>query len=319
MAAAAEIPRRLFGGSGRAGAPPPPQAGSNPSPAVEALGGWQPLGARTPARPRERVLALFRSPQNLAYLRGLFELEAPPGPLRRFALETLVDSVYAFEDGGGLIASDPLAQRGDARPAADLWGEVRRLNLAFFEYRMRFLRDHTPLLTGREGEAEPYHFRMLTADSLRPPGLSHLNGPGPLYAILEDQVLEGASPRENPSDGGWSRGDPHRTPERALAEYWGEGRVETATPPGSTETYIDRYGEGPHWRENFGTRFMRYPSIPIWQNLSRGREYDRDIDETLGTGPREMGNPIRRWDMDRLRQPRGEEYRRYGPRGGSTL
>jgi hypothetical protein len=64
---------------------------------------------------------------------------------------------------------------------------------------------------------------------------------------------------------------------------------------------------------------MRYPSIPIWQNLSRGREYDRDIDETLGTGSREMDNHVRRWNTERMRKPRGEEYRRYGLRSGSTV
>jgi hypothetical protein len=44
--------------------------------------------------------------------------------------------------------------------------------------------------------------------------------------------------------------------------------------------------------------------------------YEYDIEETLGSASRELGAPVRRWDMDRLRHPRGQEYRRFGPRSG---
>lgn len=313
-------------------------------PLNQSLGGRPGLGARTPVRPRERIAALFRSPQNIAYLRKLFASQVPPGPLRRYALDTLEDSVYEFELGGDLVYSDPLAQRGDSRPAANLWGEVRRLNLAFYEYRTQFIRDKAALLSGRadlppglDADDEPYHFRMFTADSLHPPGLEHLNGTGPLYGIREDQTAV-AEPRRplgagpagdpgvDPDDWGWDSGKHNRTPEEAIAEYWGEDRVESstamignATSMVGGEAYIDRYGRGPAWRENLGTRFMRYPTIPVWQNLSRGRNYDRDIGETLGTLSREMDNHVRRWDTERIRNKRGDEYRRYGPRSGSTL
>jgi hypothetical protein len=331
------------------------------------------LGARTPIRFRERMINLFRSPRNIAYLRALFTKNVPPGALRYFALSTLEDSVYSYERGEDLIYSDPIAQRGGSRPAANLWAELRRLNLSFYEYRMQFLRDKASLITGRSGDGqwdddEPYHYRMFVADSLRPPGLEHLNGTGPLYGIREDQTVvarpkwppgarapqqkEGFSsdsrgrkpdpglamsrvstnpaplsysqiiPGVDPDDWGWDRGNPNRTPEQAISEYWGDGHVESSTL-GSTEVggeaYIDRYGRGPQWRENTGSRFMRYPTIPIWQNLSRGRNYDRDIEETLGTGSRELDNHVRRWNMDRMRNKRGEEYRRYGWRSGSTV
>ena len=337
--------------------------GPSPAPLPPKGGGRNgPPGARTPARFRERLLNLFRSPQNLAYFRGLFGRAVPPGPLRRFVLETLADAVNSFERGEDLIYSDPIAQRGDARPAANLWSELRRLNLAFYEDRMRFLRDKAALLTGRSGDGqwdddEQYHYRMFVADSLRPPGLEHLNGTGPLFGIRETQTAAaeprwppGASfardkksrrggsavsgqaaaristgpaplPRDpgiDPDDWGWDSGNPNRTPEQALAEYWGDDHVESsalgATEVGG-EAYIDRYGRGPLWREDGGARFMRYPTIPAWQNLSRGRNYDREIEETLGTGDRELGNHVRRWDMDRVRKVRGEEYRRYGWRG----
>lgn len=350
-------------------------AAALPAAAAEELGGWQQLGARTPARIRERIISLFQHPNNIAYLTSLFKKHVPPGPLQRFALETLEDSVYSFERIEDLIYSDSIAQRGDARPAAGLWSEVRRLNLAFFEYRMQFLQDKSALVSGRTEDGqwdddEPYHYRMFVADSLRPPGMEHLNGTGPLFGIREDQTaaaaprfppgaefaardpkapprregfsatgartggLEAArvstdpaplpqDPAVDPDDWGWDAGNPNRTPEQALAEFWGEDHTESSTL-GATEVggeaYIDRYGQGAQWRENDGTRFMRYPTIPRWQHtaLAAG-QIDREIEETLGTGSREQDNQIRRWNMDRMRNPRGEEYRRYGPRNGSNV
>jgi hypothetical protein len=343
-----------------------------PTAAAESLGGWQRLGARTPARIRERLIDLFRAPRNIAYLRELFTARVPPGPLRRFALETLEDSVYSYERIEDLIYSDPIAQRGGARPAAGLWPEVQRLNLAFYEYRMQFLRDKAALITGRTSDGqwdddEQYHFRMFVADSLRPPGLEHLNGTGPLFGILEDQTAAAAprwppgaqydrrsvgprghprhegfsstglqrsrvttdpsplpqDPGVSPDDWAWSSGNPNRTPSQAMAEYWGEDHVESSTL-GATEVggeaYIDRYGQGPEWRENTGTRFMRYPTIPRWQHTALAvGQIDRDIEETLGTGSRELDGQIRRWSLDRMRNKRGEEYRRYGGRNSSTV
>lgn len=314
------------------------------------------LAARAVPRPRARLLALFRSPQNLGYLRALFTRTVPPGPLRDFALGTLEDAALAYERGEDLLYSDPLARRGDGRRAVSFAAELRRLNRAFYEDRLAFLRDKAGLLGGAPegaGDAdEPYHYRAFVADSLRPPGLEALNGPGPLWAILEDQQVpagelgrssgkrryprrEGFSatgaaagavpPGVDPEDGAWDRGRPNRTAEQALAEYYGEEAVSSSSAAlGAAEqatgtAYLDLHGRGPAWRENGGTRFMRYPSIPRWQDLSRGREYDRDIAETLGTGSRELDTHVRRWDMSRARAARGEEYRRYGPRSGDTL
>lgn len=289
---------------------------------VRFLGGQDPLAARTPARFRERVLAAFRAPANVAYLRGVLAARTPPGPLRAFALATLEDAVLGFDQGGDLLDSDPLAQRGGARPATGLWAEVRRLNLAFFTSRMRILRDKAALIERRSGDGqwdddEPYHVRMLIADSLSPPGLESLNGQGPLHGILEDQRAEPGDPGMGEDDWAWDSGDASRTPEQAVAAYWGDdGHVESTVVTAATN--LDVYGRGESWRENGGTRAMRYPKIPIWQNLSRGREYDRDIDETLGDAPIELGSHVRRWNLDRVRNPRGEEYRLYGHRAGDV-
>lgn len=296
--------------------------------------------ARTPPRFRDRIITQFRSPQNIAYLHRLFEQRVPRGPLRDFVHATLYDALLNFSEGEGhaieLIQSDPIAQRGDLRAATGLWGEVRRLNRAFFENRLALLRDQAHIIerrAPRDGiseDEEPYHMRMFVSDSLRPPGLEHLNTPGPLHALREDQSTwtpqhedfdsQGIGGDED--DNPWAAGDPNRTPEQAIAEYWGDDWTTSDTTTGGPETMGQAYGAqnawGDSWQENGGTRFMRYPSIQFWQK--GGREgIDYDIEETLGTQARELDNHVRRWNMDRVRHPRGQEYRRFGPRSGHVV
>lgn len=322
-------------------------------PGVADTGWWAGReAARTPARFRDRVIAQFRSPQNVAYLRELFEQRVPRGPLRQHALATLHDAVLNFSGGEGraldVLQSDPVAQRGAGRPAFSLWNEVRRLNRAFYEDRLSFLRDQAHIIDSRaprdgiSEDGEPYHMRMFISDSLHPPGLEHLNTPGPLYALREDQSTW--TPRRRAEafaagrggdadadadaylygdeDAPWGAGNANRTPEQAVAEYWGDGWTVSETQTGHPETMGRAYGSiyawGDSWQENGGSRFMRRESIPFWQQ--GGREgYDYDIEENLGTSARELDNHVRRWDTDVLRKPRGQEYRRYGPRSGHVV
>ena len=291
--------------------------------AIPNLGASAHRSFRTPIRFRDRVILQFRSPQNLEYLRGLFARQVPSGKLRTFALETLRDSAFEFSSGSGraleILASDSVAQRGALRPAVNFWDEIRRLNLEFYQDRLAFLREQAHLIdprTPRDGvseDDEPYHMRMFISDSLRPPGLEHLNSPGPHFALNEDQRTWGPARADDSDvflygedDAPWSRGNPNRTAEQAVAEYWGDGEAEDYT-----------VGH-PRGRESGGTRFMRYESVPFWQR--GGREgYEYDIEENLGTASREMDGHVRRWDMDRVRAPRGQEYRRYGPRTGHVV
>lgn len=320
-------------------------------PGVPDTGWWAGReAARTPMRFRERVIFQFRSPQNVTYLASLFAKRVPRGPLRTFALATLHDAVIGYSEGEGrayeVLLSDPVAQRGASNRSAGIWGEVRRLNRAFYEDRLALLRDQAHIIerrAPRDGvseDEEPYHMRMFIADSLRPPGLEHFNTPGPLYALREDQStwspiergrresFAAARRADNDvflygeDDAPWDVGDPNRTPEQAVAEYWGDGWTATETMTGAPETMGQAYGAayawGDTWQENGGTRFMRYETIPFWQ--FGGREgYEYDIEENLGTAARELDNHVRRWDMDRVRHPRGQEYRRYGPRTGHVV
>jgi hypothetical protein len=301
------------------------------------LGAADLLSARVSESPRERILSTFRSPQNIAYLKDLFERQLSGSnnlKLREFAVSTLEDAVYSYESGEDILYSDSLAQRGKRKQTTSFWGEVRRLNLAFFEYRTQFLQDKASLISGHNTENfghlddEPYHLRMFTEDSLRPPGLKHLNGEGPLHGILETQTVDsredalisssmygrregfsstGANTENSapvgeagtdPEDWCWDKGNPDRTPEQAISSYWGEGSVDSSTLGGNL--HIDRYGRGNSWQENGGTRAMRYPTIPVWQKSGR-RNYDQDIEETLGAGTRESSNHVRRWDISSVR------------------
>lgn len=367
--------------------------------------------ARTPERFRSRVLAQFRSPENLGYLRGLFAATAPAGKLRAFAVETAEDAALAFsctqDRALDVLASDPLARRGYARRAGDFWAELRRLNRAFYDSRMRGLAldaatiDPQARRDGVADASEDYAFSMFTADSLRPPGLERLNAPGPSWALREDQstwepaelarsgragpapadrrrppcqtraprfapdrpgregfagtpaqmaqvvrraggglpvawgtltaarypqddvsvAQLGAGARRAPGGEGeedaWDDGNPNRSAEEALAEYYGDGQVESRTQLGAKEQVGRSYGSlfawGDAWQENGGSRLMRYESIPFWRK--GGHEgYDYDIEEDLGTQMRETGNPVRRWPMDRMRRAAGQEYRTLGPR-----
>jgi len=180
--------------------------------------------AITPGRFNERVAAQFLAPENLRYLHSLFAQRVPPGPQRDYALRTLHDAAYEFGAGSSAgdsrlldeVASDPLAQRGELTAALDLWAEVRRINHIFYTDRMSLFREQATNIRegeprdggrdgGREGnpregipptyavrdgiseDDESYEMRMFISDSLQPPGLERLNGPGPSWAIREDQ------------------------------------------------------------------------------------------------------------------------------------
>jgi hypothetical protein len=384
----------------------------------------RPETARTPRPFRDRVIAQFQSAENIVYLRRLLTESVPSAASRVFVLKTLDAAVRQFASGEGraldVLRSDPIAQRGEARPALDFWAEVRRLNTAFRADRLAMLRDNAAMLEGGPPDDEPYHMRMFIADSLRPPGLEHLNAAGPLFALREDQLLAppatpqiaaarrggaviigesfapkpagaGATapapaalrevmpprararalPRAHASapattlaaapvsatppaktferfgvlrtmapaaasavgpalyhiggdpDEAWdSEGSAARTAEAAVAAYYGSDWVSSETAISAAEESKNPIGAGGDdpalWSnaraaEEGTQRRSRYETIPFWQKGGRGG-VDRDIEETLGTASRELGNPVRRWDMDRVRNPQGQEYRRYAAR-----
>ena len=388
---------------------------------------------RTPASFRERVLREFRSAANVRHLADAFRHAVGDPRTSRAAagridylLRSLPETVdrFAAASGGELIGSDPLAARGSASRSSNIVEELQHLNRAFFHARMRAAQT----FVGPSGapqapvDNEPLFYRMFAADSLRPPGLEGLNGPGPSHAALEDQAavaaMGGRAPRSCPppfyknaappegvsdalwnaaafddydptrpaDDYAWGRGDPSRSAEDAVSEYYGNdnplhnamgaadprlwaaerdvrvGNVPKNAPGAAAAARRPPTDAKCGWGDLFedptngdsidsiiasvdnqsgyaypasASRYQRRPGIPFWQKQGRrvqavfGRWQSvdpdaspqmagGDLDETLGSGSAEFGGEreahVRGWDMDRLREPRGESYMQLGPR-----
>ena len=76
---------------------------------------------------RERVLHEFRSPQNVQYVTNAAQrFKLPVG-------NDLAGRMYRFSttygQGGVMVDSDPLAQRGTSARGANLWAELKRMNI----------------------------------------------------------------------------------------------------------------------------------------------------------------------------------------------
>lgn len=250
---------------------------------------------------RLRIIEQFLSKQNKDYLRGLFSRKLQPKHLNQLEIIMYDFSRYRALE---IIASDPISVRGAIRPAVDFWSEIKRLNGVFYEETLKSF-NLNPF--NRAEDNESYAMRMFTADSLRPPGLTQLNNPGPLYELNEDQALPLGD------DEAWREGKLNRTAEQALAEYYGDDKSATTLEFVEQKgvVYGDKYSWGERWKENGGSRFMRYETIPFWQK--GGREgYDHDINESLGMQSKELGAHVRGWDMSKLYNP--PEYKIYGAR-----
>lgn len=254
----------------------------------------------------QRVAAQFLAPENLAYLRSRLA-DAQVDELR---LDVADGLEAAARDYARRVAPDVYGADGAARRrGGDFWAEVRRLNRAFYADRLAAAR--APV------SCESYHMAMFEADSLRPPGLAHLNGPGPLHdASPQTRDEYDLYDPADADDAAWSRADGGRSAATAVAEYWGDGWAASDTPLGAAETALGgrAYDSGePSWggvwgggstvagsaRDRGVGRFMRREAPPFWQRGGR-TGYDEDVGETLGLAPVELDGQVRGWDMSRL-------------------
>ena len=181
---------------------------------------------RHPTSFRERVLAEFRSPRNVDHIVQAIRRVFPEGSQRTEAIQSLfmamVEYGSTYGHGGVLVDSDPLGLRGAATGGGNLLEELQHLNQAFFQQHIRHTMESgrtagVPLARGGSNpaamtsgpgaptEGEPLFYRMFEADSLRPPGLENLNGPGPLWELPENQgassMLSAAGVRGPPTYG----------------------------------------------------------------------------------------------------------------------
>lgn len=213
----------------------------------------------------------FNSPANQKYIAQALA-QAFAGPenqvRQRFALQSLAEVMYRFGSthgpGGMLVDGDPLAMRGSVSRGSNLIEELQHLNRAFYHQRVQSVSSRPELDTpgyrrtiatasggpGRDAIAgdEPLFYRMFEADSLRPPGLEHLNGPGPLWKSLEDQGARSVLDEEyNPSvaleDHHWSHASAGRTAEQAVAEYYGEDSAFAAAMGPAAASSFSVHGE----------------------------------------------------------------------------
>lgn len=264
----------------------------------------------------QRVVTQFLAPENLDYLRRRLA-DAHVDELRPDVADALG---AAARDFARRAAPDVLGADASARRRGDFWAEVRRLNRAFYDDRIAAAQ--APV------SRESYHMAMFEADSLRPPGLAHLNGPGPIHAVSQGYPAADYNPLDadlfddyNPldaEDAAWSRADGTRSAATAVAEYWGDGWAASDTPLGAAEAAVGgrayaTSGDEPTWGDVWGGgstvagsardrgvgRFMRREAPPFWQRGGR-TGYDVDVDETLGLAPVELGGQVRGWDMSRL-------------------
>ena len=243
-----------------------------------------------------KVIRQFRSPENLAYLKTLFAGCRTDNVTKRWLLDTLEESSYSFANsrGWGSDAMQPtLTRRGGGRgPQPNLWSEVRRLNQAFYNERIAASRAFVE-------DNEPFHVQAFTADSLRPPGLEHLNGIERGGSVQNSVPLGDYTYEEGETP--WSRGDANRPANQAMAEYWGEDMAASVAGP-TLDGHA--YGESSVRSDSGSSRYMNRDHIPVWQMGGRSG-YDRDIDETLGDNRAlQFEGQVRGWDMKSVRSDR---------------
>ena len=137
----------------------------------------------------------------------------------KYMLNTLFSDIWSFSNTNGyihdLLNSDDIAMRARLQSGLNIWDEVKRLNIAFYQNRMnnyihneyyksnyhKNSRDtpysrYNGLLnlvptSGSVESNEDYATKMFTADSLQPEGYEYLNNMGPDYEILENQYRWG--------------------------------------------------------------------------------------------------------------------------------
>ncbi len=238
----------------------------------------------------ESARRMFLSDGNVARLRDeLYETGMSPGEVAERARD--------FVAGGRaeeVAADDPTARRG----RTDAHGELRRLNAAF-------------LLAARSGAAETSAesalYDMFERDSLRPPGFESLNegclwGGAPGTVRTPARYARGASHWDD-EEAPWDEGDPDRTAEEAVAEYYGEFAVDSHSITQRARDRLAARGavgfSGPrtdaYIAENAPTRLERRPGFPWYQySNERTKHHERDVEETLGQGLREADQPARR-------------------------
>ncbi len=141
---------------------------------------------------KERVLTIFKSKKNEEYMAHLFTENVNNKDQLKFILTNLSTDIIAYTNKAGgqaydVLESDPLAQRGALSRGLDVWSEVKRLNLNFYENRIEasksteYYKDDPYIDMYKRNtqksryEGEDWAQKVFMNDCLFPEGLESLN------------------------------------------------------------------------------------------------------------------------------------------------
>lgn len=182
---------------------------------------------RQPKTFQDRVIEAFSSQINYNYLYNLLYtnlIKMHCSEIKiKYMLKDLFSDIWSFSNTNGymydLLNSDDIAMRARLKAGLNIWDEVKRLNIVFYQNRMNnYLYNfynsngnnsnnsnnnfypnnaYNGLLNlvpidGSVESNEDYATKMFTADSLQPEGYEYLNDMGPKYEILEKQYRWGS-------------------------------------------------------------------------------------------------------------------------------
>jgi hypothetical protein len=176
---------------------------------------------RQPKTFQARVIEAFSSQINYNYLYTLLYTNLEKmnyDPINiKYMLKSLFSDIWSFSNSNGymysILNSDDIAMRAKLKSGLNIWDEVKRLNIVFYQNRMnnyiyneystnKYFKNknnnQTPYnryngllnlvpISGSIESNEDYATKMFTADSLQPEGYEYLNDMGPNYEILENQ------------------------------------------------------------------------------------------------------------------------------------
>lgn len=186
---------------------------------------------RQPKSFQDRIIQTFLSEENSEYLYNLLyynliKMNFSPNDSKR-VLNSFIPDIIAFSSSRdgiySILNSDELAVRASLQYGLNIWDEVKRLNIIFYQNKMNNyinnvysprssqsrqqpqtrqsqsqnrqpqpystydkLLDHVPI-DGTVEDNEDYAMKMFISDSLQPEGYEYLNNMGPKYELLENQ------------------------------------------------------------------------------------------------------------------------------------
>uniref|UniRef100_A0A6C0I158 Uncharacterized protein n=1 Tax=viral metagenome TaxID=1070528 RepID=A0A6C0I158_9ZZZZ len=171
---------------------------------------------RQPKSFQDRIIQTFLSEENSEYLYNLLyynliKMNFSPNTARGI-LNAFIPDMIAFSSSRdgiySILNSDELAVRTSLQYGLNVWDEVKRLNIIFYQNKMNNyinnvyspkpqqlkpplpsynkLLEHVPI-DGAVEDNDDYAMKMFISDSLQPEGYEYLNDMGPKYELLENQ------------------------------------------------------------------------------------------------------------------------------------